>query len=426
MRLLRGQARSTGWIGAILVACCWMLAPSPNPAAVSTSPMPVPFTSSTISVPATWTLEFAVPEMALTPAQASFNPSILPVHLPDSSNLEHTPPKAFWIFWRISNMNFCAPNVHWRQVLQREQRVRSFVAVGQIKPSSNSTELAVVKGVLLPLGQGAQCTSGFDLGDGQLGSFGGAEDPRPIDGVHQQQAPWLLVSVWSNGCSRLQMHLSKLAFTSSNELTVDVSLPLQVRNWDQMERIVPNPNSEPIQKNWVPFVHRAQLLVEYSIEPRIVLHVDPATGACTPQTQLPSSFPSLVELTKRYGRVSGGAAAVLLTDPNVYLGLAHVKDAKQTPELLGSNRMVYRHLFYAFEAKPPFKVIAAGQPFVFNTSHGGDKPTVQFSSGMTLDAGGKLLVSFSELDCGGHLAKFDLRDVLIALALKPANSKVTG
>ena len=420
--LVGGQARSTGWIGAILVACCWMLAPSPNPAAaaVSTSPIPVTFTSSTISVPAIWTLKFTVPEMALTPARASFNPSILPVHPPDSSS-------AFWIFWRISNMNFCAPNVHWRQVLQREQRVRSFVAVGQIKPPSSSTELAV-KGVLLPLGQGegAQCTSGFDLGNGKLGSFGGVEDPRPIDGVHQQQAPWLLVSVWSAGCSRLQMHLSKLAFTSSNELTVDVSLPLQVRNWDQMEHIVPNPNSEPIQKNWVPFVHRAQLLVEYSIEPRIVLHVDPATGVCTPHTQLPSSFPSLVELTKHYGRISGGAAAVLLSDPNVYLGLAHVKDAKRTPELLGSNKMIYRHLFYAFEAKPPFKVIAAGQPFVFNTGHGGDTPTVQFSSGMTLDAGGKLLVTFSELDCGGHMAQFDLCDVLIALALKPTNSKVTG
>lgn len=36
------------------------------------------------------------------------------------------------VFMRVSNMNFCLPNAHWREVLQRVQHVRSHVVVGTV------------------------------------------------------------------------------------------------------------------------------------------------------------------------------------------------------------------------------------------------------------------------------------------------------
>ena len=93
--------------------------------------------------------------------------------------------------------------------------------------------------------------------------------------------------------------------------------------------------------------------------------------------------------------------------------------------------MVYRHIFYAFTAAPPFAIIAAGEPGYLPRRPGPPaasgaqpEPTVQFASGMAVDeARGALFVAYSELDCGAQLAEFALDDVLAELSLGSAGRR---
>ena len=101
-------------------------------------------------------------------------------------------------------------------------------------------------------------------------------------------------------------------------------------------------------------------------------------------------------------------------------GLAHpLKQELRTPEHLGTRRMVFRHLFYAFDATPPFAMRAAGAPFVLpQPPRGGPPTTVQFASGLLVDeAAGTLQISYSVLDCASHLLTLRLDAVLGELGL---------
>ena len=380
-----------------------------------------------------WSLDTSGSDIFRSGNYSIFNPTTL--SLTDSLQPVH---RTLQVFLRVSNMHFCPPNAHWREVLQTEKQVRSFVAAGVLRLPAAEEEappvwLSAVR--LLPLdhvGGDAECTGGIPLPDGGFGSFRGAEDPRVFQGVGaSSHAPWLFVSAWTGGCVRLRMHLLKLraedgtppdeAAPALPTLAAAELLPLTVRAWRENYGL-PHPESEPIQKNWLPFVHRDTLLVEYSVEPRIVLRVDPASGDCYPAFGQ-SSFPRLHQLAQQRGRVSGGAPPVLLSERGVFLGLAHVKESVRKPHLTGTKHMVYRHLFYAFEAAPPYAVVAASEPFSLpRTERRGpvcDKgppeapPTVQFASGMVLDNERRtVLVSYSELDCGAKLAEYSLSVVL--------------
>ena len=111
--------------------------------------------------------------------------------------------------------------------------------------------------------------------------------------------------------------------------------------------------------------------------------------------------------------MSGGAPPVHLAAQRAYLGLAHFKEARASPHLLGSSAMVYRHLFYAFDDAPPFALRAAGMPFALPQPGADDTPTVQFASGLALAPGGdEVLISYSALDCGARLATVRLDEVL--------------
>eukprot|EP00966_Prymnesium_polylepis_P270345 6245161-Prymnesium_polylepis.1 len=83
--------------------------------------------------------------------------------------------------------------------------------------------------------------------------------------------------------------------------------------------------------------------------------------------------------------------------------------------------MVYRHMFYAFASQPPFRVVAAGKPFALPRVEGSPEtlPTVQFASGMVVDAKRDVvLVSYSELDCGAALVQLPLSTVLSELGFR--------
>ena len=75
------------------------------------------------------------------------------------------------------------------------------------------------------------------------------------------------------------------------------------------------------------------------------------------------------------------------------------------------------HLFYAFAARPPFEVVAAGAPFALPQPAGG-QPTVQFAAGLALDeAAAELLVTYGVLDCGMHATRVALGRVLEELGV---------
>ena len=113
---------------------------------------------------------------------------------------------------------------------------------------------------------------------------------------------------------------------------------------------------------------------------------------------------------------------MLLRVHGIYLGLAHTKDTKHTPQLTGTKDMVYRHVFYAFSATPPFAMVAAGEPFLLpragSDPHRHTHATVQFASGMVVDHRRDVVfVSYSELDCGAALAEIPLDAVLEELGI---------
>ena len=240
------------------------------------------------------------------------------------------------------------------------------------------------------------------------------------------------------------MHLIKLP-APGDRVRDAVEVALFVDGWPERAPLA-HPDTEPIHKNWLPFVHFGELFLEYAIEPRVVLRVDAHTGRCVlvgvaneaPDDAADSctdppaaakraegldggafaSFPPLARLTATYGRVSGGAPPVHVPAHRAYIGLAHVKASKDQPHLLGTSQMRYRHLFYAFDDTPPFAVRAAGTPFVLPeppTERGGraGTPTVQFAAGMVLTSEGEeLLISYSVRDCGARVARVRLDEVL--------------
>lgn len=244
------------------------------------------------------------------------------------------------------------------------------------------------------------------------------------------RTPWLLVSAWSEDCTRLRPHLVKLNAPGGGGggggggeggggcggEGNPRQLPLVVSAWPP-ESNVEHPESQLLQKNWVPFSHEGSLFAEYSIEPHVVLRIDPESGRCVPV--LPRgiaisargamggskvTFPSFVPLARiaaEYGRLSGGVPPVHLPAHHVYLSYAHTKASRSMPQYLGTSSMAYKHLFYAFEEESPFAVIAAGPLHTLpEPPRRAERtfPTVQFAAGMILDeATGR----------PGHLVQYD-------------------
>ena len=168
------------------------------------------------------------------------------------------------------------------------------------------------------------------------------------------------------------------------------------------------------EKNWVPFEWRGHLYVEYSLEPRLVLSVNPSTAVGTPLLPV-TSAPAVAAWVKRLGPVSGGTPAVELPGHGVYLALAHVKLFKKKGSRTATSSMMYKHFWYAFEARPPFAVLGASLPFTLPSQMDGAVPSIQFATGLLYRPHThELIVSYGEMDCYATLARFPLGAVLDA------------
>ena len=314
---------------------------------------------------------------------SSFNPTLL-----------HAAGRDTLAFFRVSNIHFCDGRESWRDSVLANPHIRSVVALGRLDASS-----------LMPIGEPAvlDAASALFPANGER-CPSGPEDARAVWSPSEPHVPWLMVSGWSEDCSRAAMHLLKLPPEAPPS-----RVELVVAHWSEGYSLAP-PSSQRFQKNWAPFVYEEMLLVEYSIEPHVLLHVDGETGRCVPLYEQTSHAP-LAEVQRRVGRVSGGAPPVLLASRGIYLGLAHAKASEQMAQHTGTRRMVYHHLFYAFSARPPFALVGAG-PLMSLPQPGAQPPTVQFAAGMAVRGDDELLVSYGVLDCEMRLARFSLEHVL--------------
>lgn len=166
------------------------------------------------------------------------------------------------------------------------------------------------------------------------------------------------------------------------------------------------------QKNWAPFVWNDALYFEYSVNPRIILACDIATGDTKVVSKDVYPFPEL----------SGGAAAVLLSERfserEYFLNIAHRWD-DASPELksmkwgeLRQYTRNYHHYFYLFEAHPPFGIVAVSHPFKLAN----DPERIQFAAGIAhTPRQNEIVVSYGKGDCDSALAFYSLPDVVAAM-----------
>ena len=70
--------------------------------------------------------------------------------------------------------------------------------------------------------------------------------------------------------------------------------------------------------------------------------------------------------------------------------------------------MMYKHFWYMFEPRPPFRVVSVSSPFTLPTQLG-SAPSIQFATGLSVHPHmHEIIVSYGELDCYATLARFPL------------------
>lgn len=152
----------------------------------------------------------------------------------------------------------------------------------------------------------------------------------------------------------------------------------------------------PPEKNWMPFEFDNRIYLEYSIDPHVILAVDPNTAACTEiyRTQmLPHVFPNTVH---------GGAPSLRLSD-DYFLGVGN------SQHLYWFQERYYAAVFYLFEAKPPFRVVKASSPTRVSSRSG----RIQYICGMTLgEDKTSVTLSMGVCDCDNRFVTVSLNEIL--------------
>ena len=332
----------------------------------------------------------------------AYNPSLLVE--PDGSTIT--------IVMRWSNYNFCTKKANFDDnVKEAKGSLMSFVIRGRLNSTSwqyKEGKLSVWKSV----------AEKYAIRDGDIVS--GIEDPRLIR-YNEDMLLWAAVwedrkdlkdgMQWQN-LLRLRGRGANAAVAASGRLEVDESYvtPLLAPWLAQFGK----PHKERYrEKNWNPFVWKGDLYVEYSLEPRLVLKIDPVTYVGTPVLPLTSSAAARAWV-HRLGPVSGGTPAVELPEHGVFLALGHAKLFKKKGRRTGNSHMMYKHFWYAFANMPPFALLGASLPFTLPTQLD-ETPSIQFATGLIYRQNThELIVSYGELDCHATIARFPLTPTLEA------------
>lgn len=146
------------------------------------------------------------------------------------------------------------------------------------------------------------------------------------------------------------------------------------------------------EKNWIAFVHRAQLYYVYEIFPHRIVQVRAADGACV-QRYTSSSYAPLADLAA-VGSVQLHGSATAVPFRGEYLALMHAKHSNGT----------YTTMAYRFAAAPPFEVTAVSRPLPLQ---GVDQ--LNFASGLLVPPGtGKVIVSYGAQDAEPRILAMSL------------------
>ena len=191
---------------------------------------------------------------------SSFNPTLL-----SSSDS-----KTILLFFRVSNMHFCGAQSSWRDAVRKQTHIRSYIAAADLDARTLKfrTRPAVLRSAShLFRAEGTACEQWVDAGGGVQGTFSGPEDPRAVWSPGPRPLPWLLTSAWSDDCARLRVHLIKLPPPQRDGTRHDgqrpQQVPLFVDEWPMSPATsthqLAHPESQPLQKNWLPFVHDGDL-----------------------------------------------------------------------------------------------------------------------------------------------------------------------
>lgn len=154
-------------------------------------------------------------------------------------------------------------------------------------------------------------------------------------------------------------------------------------------------NPDQRQKNWSPFEWNGKLLCEYTINPHVILEINPVTGVTDEFSRSGSISDDITQLTS----MRGGAPPIRIND-KIYLGIGHTHPSKSSG---------YVHFFYIFESSPPFKIINISKTFKMDAIE-----TIQFAAGISL-YDDYIYVSYGVNDCSNRISRYKLNDILSTL-----------
>ena len=331
----------------------------------------------------------------------AYNPSLLAE--PDGS---------VTVVARWSNYNFCSPKRNFEANLAEARgAVMSFVVRGTLNTTTWQLTPAASGGGREGLAVWSEVSEAFPVDDTE--SISGAEDPRLI---RLGRRTLLLLAAWETHSTVQWQHMARVdgggaprAPLRKVRMAVDERYRPALRPW--LSQFALPPQGRVREKNWAPFAWRGALYAEYSLEPRLVLAINEESGEGTPLLPM-TSAPAVRAWVRKLGPVSGGTPAVELPDCDCFLALAHVKLFKKKGSRTATSTMMYKHFWYAFEARPPFSVLGTSLPFTL-PSQLPTTPSIQFATGLLFrPATRELVVSYGELDCHATLARFPLTATL--------------
>lgn len=206
---------------------------------------------------------------------------------------------------------------------------------------------------------------------------------------------------------------------------VSAPIPLRLPKYDSLGRprnaSIERPSHE---KNWVPLsagrasmpprpaeAIDAPLYFEFLVEPRVVIRMNDSgasaeTDVVQPITSSPTLF--LQQQLLNSGTIRGGTPSLLLPRGNLYLGLGHM--------LRNEALQNYEHIFYMFEASPPFRIVGHSDLFIFPQDSPRLQPYVQFANGMSfLPDGSTVLIGFGVRDCDAYFVTIPLARIMTAM-----------
>ena len=313
---------------------------------------------------------------------------------------------------RWSNYNFCTHKKNFDANLAEAKGALTSVVV---RVPLNTTSWDIAHGGRLAVWDAI--TARHPMDESEIVS--GAEDPRAI---RWRGETLVFVAAWesSRGDGLQWQHMLRLPLLAASipgQRASDTRMEIDERASPRLGKHLPTlatPRAQRTrEKNWNPFVWKDRLYVEYSLEPRLVLMVDRASGRGAPVLPMTSS-PAVQAWVEKLGPVSGGTPAVELPGHGVFLALGHVKLFKKKGSRTATSKMMYKHFWYAFEARPPFAILGASLPFTL-PSQLPSVPSIQFATGLVYQSRTReLIVSYGELDCYATLARFPLTATLEA------------